>query len=63
MNLAITEPGMVVRGIAYTQLVKYYVAMIMNSWPSVDEGENFHIKPRPHVEKGHGVAIGYKKIS
>lgn len=60
MNLVITNLGTVVRGMASTNLVKYSVAVIMKLWPSIEEGENFPIGSRPHVEKGHGVAISFK---
>ena len=47
-----------VKGTASTHLVKYFVVVMMNLWPSEEGGEIDLIGSNAHYEKGHGDMIG-----
>ena len=44
---------MKVRVVTSTQLVKYYVVVMINLWPSEEGGEIAPTRSNAHYEKGH----------
>lgn len=60
MNYAILGPLVEIMRIASTHLVKYFVTVIMNLWPSNEVGEICPIKSNSHLENGHNDCIGCK---